>query len=166
MTTVLHLAERTGRGPPRHSTPRSRGVEPGERNDRASRSYALHPLDAPPSRLAFAQWLVDKRSPLTARVAVNRLWQAVFGTGIVETAEDFGTRAPEPSHRELLDWLAVDFMTHGWSQKQLLRTFVTSDAYLQNSQATPELIERDPKTVCLPVVRVSARRLKWSATLC
>jgi hypothetical protein len=108
---------------------------------------ALHPLpqNGPTNRLAFARWLASKESPLTARVAVNRLWQHLFGTGIVETAEDFGTRSPEPSHPELLDWLAIDFMEHGWSQKHLLRTLVTSQTYQQSSQATPALLERDPK---------------------
>ena len=107
----------------------------------------LHPLPAgePPTRLTFARWLADKRSPLTARVAVNRVWQAIFGVGIVETAEDFGTRASAPSHPELLDWLAVDFMEHGWSQKHLVRTLVTSVAYRQTSRVTPALLEKDPR---------------------
>ena len=76
---------------------------------------ALHafPDDAPNNRLGFAQWLADRRSPLTARVAVNRIWQSIFGVGIVETSEDFGTRAPVPVYRELLDWLAVDLMEIG-----------------------------------------------------
>jgi hypothetical protein len=108
---------------------------------------AIHPLskDVQPSRLAFARWLVDPRSPTAARVAVNRVWQTVFGIGIVETAEDFGTRASAPSHPELLDWLALDFTEHNWSLKQLLRTIVTSKAYRQDSRLTAELLERDPK---------------------
>jgi hypothetical protein len=112
---------------------------------------AFHPFadDLPRNRLGFARWLADARSPLTARVAVNRVWQAVFGTGLVETAEDFGTRAPAPEYRELLDWLAVDFMEHGWSQKRLLRTIVTSAAYRQSSQASAELVSRDPRNVWL-----------------
>jgi hypothetical protein len=107
----------------------------------------LPPLpDGPePPRLRFARWVAARRSPLTARVAVNRVWQAVFGTGLVETAEDFGTRAPLPEHPELLDWLAVEFMDRGWSQKQLLRTIVTSDTYQQNSRVTTELLEKDPR---------------------
>ncbi len=108
---------------------------------------AFHPLPASdePNRLKFARWLADKRSPLTARVAVNRVWQNIFGVGLVETAEDFGTRAATPEYRELLDWLAVDFMEHGWSQKQLLRTILSSSTYQQSSQVTPELVERDPR---------------------
>jgi hypothetical protein len=106
----------------------------------------LHPLpaDAPPNRLTFAQWLVDKRSPTTARVLVNRVWQAYFGTGLVETPEDFGLQGDKPSHPELLDWLAVEFMDRGWSVKQLHRLIVTSAAYRQSSRLTPELLARDP----------------------
>jgi mono/diheme cytochrome c family protein len=112
---------------------------------------AFHPFpdNLPRNRLGFARWLTDPRSPLTARVAVNRIWQAIFGAGLVETAEDFGTRAPVPEYRELLDWLAVDFMEQGWSQKRLIRTIVTSAVYRQSSQASPELLERDPRNVWL-----------------
>jgi hypothetical protein len=77
-------------------------------------------------------------------VAVNRVWQALFGEGLVETSEDFGTRAAVPEYLDLLDWLAVDFMEHGWSQKHLIRRIVTSSTYQQNSNVTPELKERDP----------------------
>ena len=106
----------------------------------------LHPMPegAPRNRLGFAKWLVDRKSPTAARVAVNRAWQALFGAGFVETADDFGTRASEPSHPQLLDWLAVEFMDRGWSTKQLLRTIVTSATYRQSSRLTPELLERDP----------------------
>lgn len=112
---------------------------------------AFHPFpaEAPRNRLGFARWLVDTRSPLTARVAVNRIWQAIFGTGLVETSEDFGTRTAVPEHRELLDWLAVDFMEQGWSQKRLIRTIVSSDVYQQSSLASPALQERDPGNVWL-----------------
>ena len=106
----------------------------------------LHPLDQSndPPRLAFAKWLVDPRSPLSARVAVNRIWQTLFGQGLVETPDDFGTRAPVPEYRDLLDWLAVDFMEKGWSQKEAIRQIVTSATYKQSSAATPEQIARDP----------------------
>lgn len=112
---------------------------------------AFHPFanDLPRNRLGFARWLADRRSPLTARVAVNRVWQAIFGAGLVETAEDFGTRAPVPEYRELLDWLAVDFMEHGWSQKQLIRSIVTSNVYRQSSHASAELLASDPRNVWL-----------------
>ena len=108
---------------------------------------ALHPLpaDAPANRLTLARWIADRRSPLTARVAVNRVWQSLFGTGLVETPEDFGTRTPVPLHQDLLDWLAVDFMENGWSQKYLVRTLVSSRTYQQSSRATPAQLERDPR---------------------
>lgn len=112
---------------------------------------ALHsfPAAAPNNRLGFAMWLADRQSPLTARVAVNRIWQAIFGVGLVETAEDFGTRAPVPVYRELLDWLAVDLMEQGWSQKRIIRQILTSQTYQQTSQVTPLLLEKDPKNALL-----------------
>lgn len=107
----------------------------------------LHPLpaDAEPSRLTFARWLVDRRSPTTARVLVNRVWQQYFGNGLVETPEDFGLQAPAPSHPELLDWLATEFMDHGWSLKDLHRRIVLSATYRQASRTTPAHLERDPQ---------------------
>ncbi len=147
MTSVLHLAERNS-ADGRETHRLDRGTwDQGREVVKPHVPAAFHPLphDAPPSRMTLARWLTDKRSPLTARVAVNRLWQVIFGTGIVETVEDFGTRSPEPSHRELLDWLAVDFMEHGWSQKYLLRTLLTSTAYRQSTLVTPALLERDPQ---------------------
>ena len=146
-TSMLHLAERRG-GNVRQTHLLSRGNWDQPLQAVAPHTpSALHPLesDGPPDRLAFARWLADKRSPLTARVAVNRVWQAVFGEGLVATPEDFGTRAPVPEYRELLDWLAVDLMEHGWSQKQLIRTIVSSATYQQSSAVTPALLERDPR---------------------
>ena len=108
----------------------------------------LHEMPAQqviPARLAFAQWLVDRDSPTTARAIANRLWQGHFGTGIVETSEDFGRQAADPSHPDLLDWLAVELMDSGWSLKHLHRLIVSSETYRQSSRATPELLERDPK---------------------
>jgi len=107
-----------------------------------------------PNRLDFAKWLVDRRSPTTARVLVNRIWQAYFGIGLVATSEDFGTQSDKPSHPELLDWLAVEFMDgtsggvnprRGWSLKHLHRLIVNSATYRQASRVTPELLERDPQ---------------------
>ena len=161
MTSVLHLAERSAEDA-RETRRLDRGIwSQGKEAVKPHVPAALHEWaagDLPP-RLAFAHWLADRRSPLTARVAVNRIWQAVFGVGIVETAEDFGTRGAEPSHRELLDWLAVDFLEHGWSRKHVLRRLVTSAAYLQDSRLTPELLERDPRNRLLargPRFRVEA----------
>jgi hypothetical protein len=102
------------------------------------------PEGAAPDRLTFARWLVDRRSPTTARALVNRVWQAYFGIGLVETSEDLGTQSPPPSHPELLDWLAVEFMERGWSLKALHRLIVTSAVYRQSSRVTPELHARDP----------------------
>jgi len=106
----------------------------------------LHPLpeDADASRLTFARWLVDRRSPTTARVWVNRVWQQYFGVGLVETPEDFGLQAPAPSHPELLDWLACEFMDGGWSMKSLHRLIVSSATYRQSSRVQPGVLARDP----------------------
>jgi mono/diheme cytochrome c family protein len=125
----------------------------------------LHPLPAgaPPTRLTFAQWLVDRRSPTTARALVNRVWQTYFGTGIVETSEDLGTQSPPPSHPELLDWLAVEFMERGWSLKGLHRLIVCSSTYRQSSRVTPELLARDPNNRLLargPRLRVEAEAVR------
>jgi hypothetical protein len=96
------------------------------------------------SRLDLARWLVDPRNPLTARVTVNRMWQAYFGKGIVETENDFGLQGAKPTHPELLDWLAGEFMRQGWSQKAMHRLIVTSAAYRQSSRQRPEVEEKDP----------------------
>jgi hypothetical protein len=106
----------------------------------------LHPLpaNADESRLTFAKWITDRKSPTTARVFVNRIWQAYFGTGIVGTPEDFGIQAEAPTHPELLDWLACEFMDSGWSVKHMHRLIVKSAAYRQISKVSPELYEKDP----------------------
>ena len=146
-TSMLHLAERRGdKVRQTHFLNRGNWDQPLQ-VVAPHTPAALHPLESngPPDRLAFARWLADRRSPLTARVAVNRIWQAIFGEGFVATPEDFGTRAPVPEYRELLDWLAVDLMEHGWSQKHLIRTILTSATYRQSSAVTPALLERDPR---------------------
>jgi hypothetical protein len=105
----------------------------------------LHSLDKPsPNRLDFARWLVDRRSPTTARAIVNRIWQSYFGTGLVETAEDLGTQGTPPTHPELLDWLAVELMDNGWSLKHIQRLIVESATYQQSAAVSPELLARDP----------------------
>jgi cytochrome c553 len=102
------------------------------------------PKDRPADRLALARWLVDPQNPLTARVAVNRYWEQLFGVGLMETPEDWGIRSKMPTHPELLDWLAVEFRESGWDVKRLLRRIVTSATYRQSSRVTPALLERDP----------------------
>ena len=102
------------------------------------------PTGAPRNRLGFAQWLVSRDSPTTARSFVNRTWQAYFGTGFVASSEDLGRQSDKPSHPELLDWLAVEFMENKWSVKNLHRLIVTSAAYRQQSSVSPQLLEKDP----------------------
>src|SRR5207245_7028190 len=103
------------------------------------------PPDTPPTRLTFARWLVDRKSPTAARAIVNRVWQAYFGTGLVSTSEDLGSQSEAPSHPELLDWLAVEFMDRGWSLKNLHRLIVTSAMYRQSAKVKPQLYARDPR---------------------
>ncbi len=107
----------------------------------------LHPLPegGPANRLTFARWLVDPQNPLVARVVVNRQWQAFFGRGIVRTLEDFGLQGEFPTHPQLLDYLAMEFMQRGWSTKQLHKLIVMSATYQQSAEVTPELLERDPE---------------------
>ena len=100
-------------------------------------------------RLDLALWVVSPDNPLTPRVAVNHVWQHLFGRGLVETANDFGTRGDAPSHPELLDWLADEFIRLGWSRKQLIRTIVLSHTYRQSSAHRPELADADPENVLL-----------------
>ncbi len=103
------------------------------------------PKDVPANRLMVAKWLVDPKHPLTARVAVNRIWQRLFGVGLVKTTEDLGTRAEPPSHPELLDWLAVELIESGWDQRHLISLIASSRTYRQSSAERAELAERDPE---------------------
>jgi len=124
------------------------------------------PKGAPANRLSFAQWLFSPENPLTARVTVNRQWQAFFGRGLVRTLEDFGYQSEPPSHPELLDWLAVELANQGWSMKKLHRLIVTSATYKQSSRTTPELAERDRENILLaraPRFRLDAEIIRDSA---
>lgn len=118
----------------------------------------------PVNRLGMARWLVSADNPLTARVAVNRFWEQLFGYGIIETMEEFGSQGTPPSHAQLLDWLAVQFMDqHHWRIKSLLKQMVMSAAYQQSSTATPEKIEKDPRNRLLsrgPRVRLTAEQVR------
>jgi hypothetical protein len=105
------------------------------------------PKNAPANRLSFARWLFARENPLTARVTLNRHWQAFFGRGIVKSLEDFGYQSDPPSHPELLDWLAVELVKQGWSMKKLHRLMVTSATYKQSSRITPEHAKKDPENI-------------------
>jgi hypothetical protein len=142
-TMVMAVAEK-----PRDTFILNRGdySQPGEKVT-AGTPTTLPPMpaDAPANRLGLAQWVVMKENPLTARVAVNRLWKNFFGSGIVATMADFGSQGEWPSHPELLDWLAVEFVERGWDVKHLVRLIVTSATYRQSSAAMADLLERDPQ---------------------
>ena len=121
------------------------------------------PEGAPTNRLGLAEWLMSAENPLPARVRVNQMWETVFGTGIVETAEDFGTQGFPPSHAGMLDWLATEFQDNGWDQKAIIRLMLASNAYRQSSKVTPELLETDPKNALLargPRFRVEAETIR------
>ena len=139
---------------------------PGDRVEPSAPS-ALPPLPAGKAdRLALARWLVSRQNPLTARVAVNRVWQQHFGTGLMATPEDFGTRGERPSHPRLLDWLSVEFMESGWDLKALQRLIVTSSTYRQSSKLRPELVEADPGNRLLArqsPLRLSAETIRDAA---
>ena len=121
---------------------------PGEEVIAATPS-AIAPLQTsePQNRLSLAKWLVSEENPLTARVQVNRYWQLFFGKGLVKTSENFGLQSEQPTHPELLDWLAVEFRESGWNVKHIHKLIVTSATYRQSSRILPELLQRDPENV-------------------
>jgi hypothetical protein len=165
--TTLVLRERSA-GNPRTTWLRRRGeylqpvaaIAPG-----VLETIAPLPPGVPRNRLGLARWIVDPSNPLTARVAVNRAWQAFFGHGIVRSLGDFGYQGDLPTHPELLDWLAVEFVRRGWSHKQLHRLIATSATYRQTGMVAAELRERDPDNRLLargPRVRLEAEVLRDS----
>ena len=141
--------------------------QPGETVTLGTPSF-LPPMaeGLPKNRLGLARWLTDPRHPLTARVTVNRIWQMYFGTGLVRTSEDFGVQGEWPSHPELLDWLATEFIASGWNVKALHRLIVTSATYQQSSRVTGELLEADPENRLLargPRHRLAAELIRDQA---
>ncbi len=155
---------------PREAHVLNRGVydQPGELVT-AAMPAALRPAETTgrtPNRLDLARWIVSRDNPLTARVTVNRFWQMLFGTGIVETVEDFGSQGEWPTHPELLDWLAVEFVESGWDVKGILKTILMSATYRQDSAVTPEKLEKDPANRLLsrgPRVRLPAESIRDQA---
>ncbi len=136
-------------------------VEPG-----TPEVFPPFPADAPRNRLGLARWLVDRNNPLTARVVANRHWEELFGAGIVLTSEDFGSQGALPTHPELLDWLALDLMDHGWSLKHLAKTIVMSATYRQSAVVTREKLKIDPENRLLsrgPRYRLSAEQIRDQA---
>jgi hypothetical protein len=124
--------------------------KPGEKVERGVPSvFPPLPGDAPVNRLGLAKWLTSPDHPLTARVIVNRYWQQYFGTGIVKTSEDFGSQGQWPTHPELLDWLATEFIRTGWDVKAMQKLIVMSGTYRQSSRVTPEKLQRDPENLLL-----------------
>jgi len=124
------------------------------------------PADAPMNRLGLAQWLIQADHPLTARVAVNRLWQLLFGVGLVGTSADFGSQGEPPSHPELLDWLSVEFVENGWNTKAMLKQIMMSATYRQSSRVTPEQFRSDPQNRMLargPRFRLQAEFVRDNA---
>ena len=154
---------------PRETFVMQRGnyLSPGEKVAAATPA-SLPPLPdgAPRNRLGLARWLVDPSNPLVARVTVNRWWAELFGQGIVSTLEDFGTQSEPPSHPELLDWLAVEFVESGWSMKHMLKVMVMSETYRRSSRASPELLRADPANRYYargPRFRMSAEMIRDNA---
>jgi hypothetical protein len=143
--TVMVMAEMEK---PRDTFLLARGVynQPAEKvTPGVPAALPVLPDEYPNNRLGFARWLVHPSNPLTSRVAVNRLWQMLFGVGLVKTAENFGSQGEWPSHPALLDWLATEYIQGGWDTKALLKHIVTSATYRQSSKAPPQLLEKDPE---------------------
>lgn len=164
---TLVMEEKKDSAPFAHVLTRGEYTQPAEKVAAATPGV-LPPLPAgdPANRLGLAHWLVDAQNPLTARVTVNRVWQNLFGTGLVESAGDFGVTGARPSHPELLDWLAVEFRESGWNYRQLVHTLVMSATYRQSAVVTPRLLELDPDNRLLargPRARLDAEQIRDQA---
>lgn len=164
--TVMVMAENPERRAT-HVLIRGEYNKPGERVEPGLPSF-LPPLPTGVAndRLGLAKWMVSPEQPLTARVNINRFWQLVFGTGLVKTTEDFGSQGEYPSHPELLDWLAVEFVESGWDVKHMMKLMVTSATYQQDARTTPELTQRDPENRLLahgPRLRLAAEVIRDQA---
>ena len=165
--TTLVVRERSGELKPAFILNRGEYDQRRDKVGRATPAF-LPPLQpgAPLNRLGLARWLTAPNHPLTARVAVNRFWLQVFGTGIVKTAEDFGSQGEPPSHPDLVDWLAVQFREDGWDVKRFMKRLVMSATYRQSSRVTPESLAKDPANRLLsrgPRFRLEAETLRDQA---
>ena len=152
VTSVPQVLVMADTATPRPTYRLDRGVYSEKREEVPVRALTqIFPWDAqlPANRIGLARWLFDRKNPLTARVFVNRIWQMHFGTGLVKTAEDFGAQGSIPSNPELLDWLAVGFMESGWDIKRLHKLIVMSATYRQRSEASEDLLKRDPENILL-----------------
>ncbi|WP_437231035.1 PSD1 and planctomycete cytochrome C domain-containing protein [Planctomicrobium sp. SH661] len=168
MLTTLVFQERPAGNPrPTYLHHRGEYLQPKEQVPPVTLAFLNSvPEGTPLNRLTFAKWLVARDNPLTARVVVNRQWAALFGRGLVSTVQDFGFQGEPPTHPELLDWLAVEFMESGWNMKQLHRLIVTSRTYRQSSVVTPESRERDAANLWLsrgPRFRLEAEMIRDTA---
>ncbi|MGY8769681.1 MAG: DUF1553 domain-containing protein [Pirellulales bacterium] len=141
-------------------------VKGGEVSAGVLQNFHEFPGEKEPNRLSMAQWIASEKNPLTARVVVNRYWEQLFGIGIVETSEDFGSQGEQPSHQELLDYLAVDFVEHGWDVKRLVKQIVVSSTYRQVAEATSHKLEVDSRNRLFsrgPRFRLSAEMIRDQA---
>ncbi len=166
-TTLVLVEREAGHTRPTRLHKRGEFLEPAHEVQPGLPSF-LPPMppDAPRNRLSFARWLVSPENPLTPRVVMNREWQAFFGHGIVSTMEDFGFQGELPSHPDLLDWLAVEFVKRQWSLKEMHKLIVMSATYQQSSHVTPDHLEKDPANILLargPRFRLEAELVRDAA---
>jgi hypothetical protein len=166
-TTTLIMEEKTKTKPVAHILERGEYDKRGEKVT-PNTPHAFPAMDPkwPKNRLGLAYWLVDSKNPLTARVTVNRLWESIFGAGLMKSVSDFGTMGSQPSHPELLDWLALEFMESGWDVQHVLRLMVSSKTYRQNAVVSQKSFELDPENKWLsrgPRVRLDAEEIRDQA---